>query len=189
MEARTARRPARLLQGPEPAAERAAGQGHRRLHRSGAGRPRHLRAALRAGQPVPPPRRIRARRARAPASAVARRPRRSPSAIARSTRWRRISSRPGCSTARSPPTRRSKGTAFDHEAALALLSLYERSREWAKAAEVSEQLEGGRHRQLREPHRQLLVRTGAGSPGPSGRAAGAPLADQARERAPQSARA
>ncbi|MET0209376.1 MAG: lipopolysaccharide assembly protein LapB [Burkholderiaceae bacterium] len=34
-----------------------------------------------------------------------------------------------------------KGTAFDHEAALALLSLYERSREWAKAAEVSEILE------------------------------------------------
>ncbi len=34
-----------------------------------------------------------------------------------------------------------RGTAFEREARLALLSLYERSRDWAKAAEVAEQLE------------------------------------------------
>jgi lipopolysaccharide biosynthesis regulator YciM len=33
------------------------------------------------------------------------------------------------------------GTAFEHEAQLALLSLYERSRDWRKAAEVARQLE------------------------------------------------
>ena len=72
-----ARRPRRaegLLQGPEPAAQRAARQGHRRLHRGGAARPRHHRAALRPGQPVPPPRRLRTRGARAPAPAGTRRP-------------------------------------------------------------------------------------------------------------------
>ena len=58
-----------LLQGPEPAAQRAARQGDRRLHRGGAARPGHHRPALRARQPVPPPRRIRARGARAPAPA------------------------------------------------------------------------------------------------------------------------
>ena len=63
-----------LLSRPELPAQRAAGPGHRRLHRGGAERPRHLGAALRAGQPVPPPRRVRARRARARAPAVARRP-------------------------------------------------------------------------------------------------------------------
>jgi hypothetical protein len=68
------RAPEGLFPGPELPAQRAAGPGHRRLHRSGPERPRHLRAALRAGQPVPPPRRIRAGRAGAPAPAVARRP-------------------------------------------------------------------------------------------------------------------
>ena len=63
-----------LLQGPEPAAQRAARQGDRRLHRGGPAGPRHLRAALRARQPVPPPRRVRARGARAPAPARPRRP-------------------------------------------------------------------------------------------------------------------
>ena len=73
-QARAARRAQGLLQGPEPAAQRAAGQGHRRLHRGGAERPRHHRAALRARQPVPPPRRVRTRGARARAPAAARRP-------------------------------------------------------------------------------------------------------------------
>ena len=74
VQARRPRRAEGLLQGPEPAAQRAARQGHRRLHRGGAARPRHHRAALRPGQPVPPPRRLRARGARAPAPAGTRRP-------------------------------------------------------------------------------------------------------------------
>ena len=74
VQARRPRRAEGLLQGPEPAAQRAARQGHRRLHRSGAARPRHHRAALRPGQPVPPPRRLRTRGARAPAPAGTRRP-------------------------------------------------------------------------------------------------------------------
>ena len=91
VEARAARSAEGLLQGPEPAAQRAARQGDRRLHRGGAARPRHRRAALRARQPVPPPRRVRARGARAPAPAAARRPGARPNASARSTRWRKTS--------------------------------------------------------------------------------------------------
>ena len=87
----TARVAEGLLQGPEPAAQRTAGQGHRRLHRGRPERPRHAPTALRARQPVPPPRRVRARGARAPAPARPRRPAAAPSASARSTRWRRTS--------------------------------------------------------------------------------------------------
>ena len=86
VEARAARSAQGVLPGLEPAAQRAARQGDRRLHRSGAARPRHHRAALCARQPVSPPWRVRARRARAPASAATRRP------------WRR---RPRAGTARA----------------------------------------------------------------------------------------
>ncbi len=91
VEARTEGFAEGLLQGPEPAAQRAARQGDRRLHRGRAARPRHLRPALRAGQPVPPPRRIRARRARARAPAATAPTCLPRSASAPSTRWRRTS--------------------------------------------------------------------------------------------------
>ena len=55
-------------------AQRAAGSGHRRLYRGRTERPGHHRAALCAGQPVSPPRRIQPRRARARAPALAWRP-------------------------------------------------------------------------------------------------------------------
>ena len=51
--------PQGLLQGPELSAERAAGPGHRCLHRGRAERPRHLGTSLCAGQPVSPPWRVR----------------------------------------------------------------------------------------------------------------------------------
>ncbi len=55
-----------VFQGPQLPAERAARQGDRGLHRGGQGRPGDGRAALRAGEPVPPPRRDRARDPHAP---------------------------------------------------------------------------------------------------------------------------
>ena len=76
VEACAARGAESVLSRTQPAAERAARQGDRRLHRGGAARPRHDRPALCARQPVPPSRRVRARGARAPAPAAARRPRR-----------------------------------------------------------------------------------------------------------------
>ena len=53
-----ARAAALVLQGPQFPAQRAAGQGDRGLHRGGQGRPGNRRAAFRAGQPVPPARRV-----------------------------------------------------------------------------------------------------------------------------------
>ena len=66
--------PKALLQGSQPAAQRAARQGDRRLHRGRPAGSRHLGPALRARQPVPAARRVRARGARASASAGPRRP-------------------------------------------------------------------------------------------------------------------
>ena len=82
-----------------------------------------------------------------------------------------------------------KGTAFDHEAALALLSLYERSREWAKAAEVSEQLEaagtGSFASRIANYWCELALEAQARQDVTEARR----WLDQARARAPQSARA
>ena len=70
---RVARAAALVLQGPQLPAERAARQGDRGVHRGGEGRSRDDRAALRARQPVPPPRRVRPRDPHAPEPARARR--------------------------------------------------------------------------------------------------------------------
>ena len=87
---RVARAAALLLQGPQLPAQRAARQGDRGLHRGGQGRSGDGRAAFRAGQPVPPPRRGRARDPHAPEPGRAPRPRAPSSACTRCSSSARI---------------------------------------------------------------------------------------------------
>ena len=91
--------PTVLFQGPQFPAERAAGQGDRGLHRGGEGRSPDHRAAFRAGQPVPPPRRGGARDPHAPEPGRAPRSRARSRSSRRSSSSRRTISRRGCSTA------------------------------------------------------------------------------------------
>ncbi len=82
-----------------------------------------------------------------------------------------------------------KGTAFDREAALALLSLFERSREWAKAADVAESLEasgtGSFASRIANYWCELALEAQSNQDLPAARQ----WLDRARQRAPQSARA
>ncbi len=82
-----------------------------------------------------------------------------------------------------------KGTAFDHDAALALLSLYERSREWAKAAEVSEQLEAAGTGSFAGRIANYWCELALEAQARQDEAQARRWLDQARERSPQSARA
>ncbi len=91
-----------VLQGPQLPAERAAGQGDRGLHRGGQGRSPDHRAAFRAGQPVPAPRRGRARDPHAPEPGRAPRPR------GRAEARRAVRARPGLLQGR--PARPGGGT-------------------------------------------------------------------------------
>ena len=173
-----------LFQGPELPAQRAAGPGHRCLHRGRAERPRHLRTAFRAGQPVSPPRRIRPRGARARTPALARRPAARPTATAPSTRWRWTSSRPACSTAPRTRCSSSKARPSRVEARLALLANYERSRDWAQAADIARKLETCGPGQLQRPPGALPVRTGRRLSGQATTAQRTALLEQAIATAP-----
>ena len=191
MAARAARFAQGLLQGPEPAAQRAAGQGDRRLHRGRAARPRHLRPALRARQPVSPPRRIRARgaRARAPAAAAptcrAAERDRAQHALAQDFM------KAGLLDRAEEAFKALEGTAFDTEARLALLTPARALARLARRRRRSRsKLEQQRHRLVRVAHRALLVRARARSrrassrpPTPTTRCA------RARDAAPQAAAA
>ncbi len=159
-QARQPRRAERLLQGPEPAAQRAARQGDRRLHRGGPARPRHHRAALRARQPVPPPRRVRARGARAPAPAAARRPEagdrdRAQHALAQDFM------KAGLFDRAEDAYRALDGTPLRHRgeagAALAVRALAR----LAHRGRGRQPTRASRRRLVRDAHRAPLVRTGA----------------------------
>lgn len=81
-----------------------------------------------------------------------------------------------------------EGTAFEEEAHLALLSIYERSRDWARASEIAARLEHSSHGsfQVRQAHylcEQALALVARGKP-----QEGLPVLRQAAERAPQAAR-
>ncbi len=130
-----------LLPRPQLPAQRAAGPGHRRLHRGRAERPRHAGAALRAGHPVPPPRRVPARRARARAPAGPRRPEPQPTATAHSTRWRKTSCAPACSTAPKPRCRSSKARATRTRRGCRCWPSTSARAEWAQAADVAQKLD------------------------------------------------
>ena len=82
-----------------------------------------------------------------------------------------------------------RGTAFEREARLALLSLYERSRDWAKAAEVAAQLEaaGTGSFASRIAHYLCEQALTAQTQGHDDLAAG--LLSEAQRRAPEAARA
>ena len=81
------------------------------------------------------------------------------------------------------------GTAFEHEAQLALLSLYERSRDWRKAADVARQLEkrGTGSFAIRIAH--YLCELALEAQARQLNAEAAALLDDARAAAPQAARA
>ena len=91
--------PLSYFRGPQLPAERAARQGDRGVHRGRQGRSADRRAALRARQPVPPPRRVRPRDPHAPEPARARRPARRAEARPRSSSSARTTSRRASSTA------------------------------------------------------------------------------------------
>jgi lipopolysaccharide biosynthesis regulator YciM len=84
--------------------------------------------------------------------------------------------------------RKLDGTAFDAEARLALLSLYERSRDWAAASDVARQLESQGHLQLgpRIAHFQCELAQAADAAGRP--AEGDAALAAARAAAPQAAR-
>ena len=133
-----ARAAALVLQGPELPAQRAAGQGDRGVHRGGQGRPGDDRAALRAGQPVPPPRRV----PTAP-SACTRTCSSAPTSAAeqkadrRCSSWRRTTSRPASSTA---PRKCSASWSTARSATLArrhLLDIYQQEKDWQKAIDMA----------------------------------------------------
>ena len=84
---------------------------------------------------------------------------------------------------------RARRHAFDSEARLALLSLYERSRDWRAAAEVAAKLEASGDGLVRLAHRALLVRAGAAKPSDAGDdAAAATRCGRARDAAPHAPR-
>ncbi|SEL42611.1 Lipopolysaccharide biosynthesis regulator YciM, contains six TPR domains and a predicted metal-binding C-terminal domain [Roseateles sp. YR242] len=82
-----------------------------------------------------------------------------------------------------------KGTAFDREAALALLSLYERSREWAKAADVAEALEATGTGSFASRIANYWCELSLEAQSSQDLATARQWLDRARQRAPQSARA
>jgi lipopolysaccharide biosynthesis regulator YciM len=96
---------------------------------------------FRAGQPVPPPRRIRPRRARARAPALARRPDARPTACRAQHALALDFLKAGLLDRAEDALRKLEGTPFETQARLALLAIYERSREWPQAAEVAHKLE------------------------------------------------
>lgn len=82
-----------------------------------------------------------------------------------------------------------KGSAFDHEAALALVSLYERSREWAKAAAVAEALEASGTASFAGRIANYQCELALEAQAQKDEAAARGWLEQARQRSPQSARA
>ena len=60
-------------------------------------------------------------------------------------RWRWTSSRPACWTARRKRCASWKARAYESQALLALLAIYERSRDWAQASEIAQKLDESGH--------------------------------------------
>ncbi|MDT8998075.1 lipopolysaccharide assembly protein LapB [Paucibacter sp. APW11] len=82
-----------------------------------------------------------------------------------------------------------RGTAFEHEAELALLSLYERSREWRKAAEVARHLEQGGSASFASRIAHYLCEQALEAQARGQDAEAQQLLAEARKAAPQAARA
>lgn len=82
-----------------------------------------------------------------------------------------------------------RGTAFEREARLALLSLYERSRDWAKAAEVAAELEAAGTGSFSGRIAHYLCEQALGAQTQGHADLAQELLSQAQRRAPESARA
>ena len=139
--ARVARTAAVVFPRPQLPAERAAGQGHRVVHRGGQGRSPDDRPALRAGLAVPPPGRDRPRDPHAPEPA---RPARPAGRATRTTATYELAQdfhRAGLLDRAEELFTKLDGTPFEHAALGHLISIYETEKDWTKAIAATRRME------------------------------------------------